>query len=61
MVLTKTFMVHRERVNEVRRNLERSPWPGDERVPPNQNIRCRKTEVVKTVGDFQLIAVIFEG
>lgn len=61
MTLWRTLMAPEEKAAELLCELVGSAWPGDEQVPPREDVVCRKAEVVQVVNGFAVVAAVYEG
>ncbi len=64
MTLVKQFMIPEmddEKLNAYRRQIASEHWPGDDRTPENESIRCRRTDILGRHNGFVIIGAIYEG
>lgn len=64
MTLVKLYLVPRKSEEEMkafRRQLLTEHWPGDDKVPENTNIRCKRTDILEENNGFVTVGAIYEG
>lgn len=61
MVLTRNVLVKPERQREAARALLGTAWPGNDRVPANPRITCRKVEPVQVLNAYVILLAVYEG
>ncbi len=61
MVLVRNVLVPRERVDEHKRELMRSHWPGGEGVSEKPEVRCRAVRELTEQNGFVWLECVYEG
>ncbi len=64
MTLVKLYLIPRVSEDELkafRRQIEGEHWPGDDKVPENKRIKCRRTDVVGEINGYIQVGAIYEG